>query len=424
MTTLPLLAYRAATWVARPLLPGLLARRAQRGKEVPDRRHERLGRPTQHRPDGPLVWMHGASVGESHVVSLLADALIEADPAVTVLATTQTVTAANRFAAQPTNNRLIHQFVPVDTGAAVAGFLNHWHPDVAVWVESELWPNLIGGVGRRGTPALLVNARMSAKSHRRWQRFGRTARSLLTTFDAIFPADALAASRLQALGLGDRLRGPGNLKLSAETLPVDPTSVADLQGAIGDRPVWLAASTHPEDERVVLDAHRQVLSARPDALLIVAPRHPDRGQALAADFSAASRSSGALPDASHAVYVADTLGELGSLFQVAPVVFVAGSFGGHGGHNPIEPARFGAAILHGPDMANFSDTATRLREAGGSQIVSNAGGLATAVLALMDDDKARRRQGDAAATALARNEAVRDAVVDQIRQSLGITRCR
>ncbi|MCA8933242.1 MAG: 3-deoxy-D-manno-octulosonic acid transferase [Rhodospirillaceae bacterium] len=422
----PLTLYRWAAGLLTPVVPLLLDRRARRNKEDPARRHERLGAPTLARPPGRLVWMHGASVGESHVLGVLADAVLAgAGDDVTVLLTTQTLTSARRL--QPlTGPRLLHQFAPVDTPQAVAGFLDHWRPDVALWVESELWPNLLGEVRRRGIPALLANGRMSARSHRRWRRFPGTARRLLSTFRAVFPADHQAAGRFSALGLGDGVRDTGNLKLSAATLIVDEAAAAELRGAIAGRPVWLAASTHHEDEAPVLEAHVLVRASLPDALLIMVPRHPDRGPEILAQVvpeGAARRSEGALPRATDGVYIADTMGELGTLFSVSPVVFVAGTFGGHGGHNPIEPARFGAAILHGPDMTNFVDAAEALGSAGGARQVADAADLAATVVELLGDRSACAALGARARAALGRNTAVRDAVVAQILDLLERSPC-
>ena len=409
--------YRLAAAGLAPAIPLLLARRARRGKEDPTRRHERLGRPTCPRPEGRLVWMHGASVGESHVLGLLADALLQAETdRTTVLLTTQTVTSATRFNAL-TDVKLRHQFVPVDTPRAIAGFLDHWRPDVAVWVESELWPNLLHGAAGRGIPALLANARMSERSFRRWRRLPGTARALLRVFRAVFPADRLAADRLARLGIGDLLRPAGNLKLSAPSLPVEPQAQSDLRAAIGGRPVWLAASTHAEDEAVVLAAHRLVRNAVPDALLILAPRHPDRGEEIAERVNPppARRSSGALPAPTDAVYLADTMGELGSLFAACPVVFVGGSLGGHGGHNPIEPARFGPAIVHGPDMANFSDIAEALARADAARVAATADGLGAVVAELLQAPATCRALGGRARDVLTRDTGIRDAVVAEIR---------
>lgn len=344
--------YAAATGLAEPLAPGLLRRRAARGKEDPARVGERLGRAIIARPPGPLVWLHGVSVGES--LSLLPLAQSLARPGLTLLVTSGTRTSAELLAKRLPSGAL-HQYAPVDAPGAVRRFLDHWRPDAAIQVESELWPNLILGTKSRGAKLALISARMTQASADGWARAPAAARTVLGAFDLVLPQDAETEARLRALGAAT---GPLlNLKNVGAPLPADPDELTRLRAAIGQRKVILAASTHPGEDEIIARA-----AAGTGALLIVAPRHPDRGADIAASLAAqgyatARRAAGEpLSDATTA-YVADTLGEMGLFFRACDVAVMGGSFvPGVGGHNPLEPARLGVPILTGPDVFNAAAT--------------------------------------------------------------------
>ncbi len=352
MRPLSLALYAAATSLAEPLAPGVLRRRADRGKEDPARIGERLGRAAVARPPGPLVWLHGVSVGESLSLLPLAEAL--ARPGLTLLLTSGTRTSAELLAKRLPPGA-IHQYAPIDAPGAVRRFLDHWRPDVGIQVESELWPNLILGAKARGAKLALVSARMTQASADGWARAPGAARALLSAFDLVLPQDAETEVRLHGLGAstGPRL----NLKNLGSPLPADPAELQRLKAAIGDRQVVLAASTHPGEEEIFARA-----AACSGALLIVAPRHPDRGEAVAAllrrmGLSVARRAAGEPLTADTSAYVADTLGEMGLLFRACDVAVMGGSFvPGVGGHNPLEPARLGVPILTGPDVFNAAAT--------------------------------------------------------------------
>ncbi len=389
-------AYLALTAVLAPLATPLLRRRLARGKEDPARWREKLGRTPAARPEGPLIWVHAVSVGEGLSVLPLLGAL---GGRAHVLLTCTTVTSARLMAGRAPAYVTV-QFLPLDLPGPVRRFLRHWRPDVAVMVESEFWPRLIHATHARAVPLLLVNARISDASMLRWRRLRGLSRALLGRFSALTAPDAAAAAKLAALGADPaRITVTGSLKRGAERLPVDPALRAGLAAAIGDRPLWLAASTHPGEERLVAAAHRAVLDRLPQALLILAPRHPERGTAIRAELEAqghriSQRSQGEAPQGD--IYLADTLGELGLWFDLAPVSFIGGSLVPVGGHNAYEPALHGSAILHGPHTGNFADLYARLDAAGGAVTVS-AGTLAPALLALQDG--ARRDAMTAAATA-------------------------
>jgi 3-deoxy-D-manno-octulosonic-acid transferase len=378
----------AATWALAPFGAAILRRRLARGKEDPARWPERLGHIDVARPEGRVIWLHAVSVGEGMSVLPLLKALT-ADQGVTVLLTCTTVTAMALMQAR-VPERVIVQFVPLDLPGPVTRFLDHWRPDVAVMVESEFWPRLIHSAHARGVPLILANARMSDRSARRWGWMGGLARAVLGRFTLLAAPDAAMAERLVTLGAdGARVQVTGSLKRAAERLPVDAKALAQLRAVIGGRPLWLAASTHAGEEAVVADAHRLLSRARPDALLILAPRHPDRageiGEILAArGLTQTWRSRSEAPEAQ--VYLADTLGEMGLWFDLCPTSFVGGSLlPGIGGHNAYEPALHGSAVLHGPHVGNFADLYARLDAAGAAQPVTDAASLAAVLERVLGD---------------------------------------
>lgn len=379
--TLALALYRGAASLAAPVVARHLARRAARGREDPARLDERTGRAPVARPPGGLVWVHAASVGEA-LSALPVIGEIEKAGARCLL-TTGTVTSAGLVARRAPG--LPHRFVPVDTPGAVAGFLDGWRPDAALWMESELWPNLVRGTAGRGVPMALVNGRLSAGSARNWGFARASAAALLNAFAVRLVQSAAVRERMTALGADPGTTViTGDLKASRPHEPVDGEALAALRGALAGRPVWLAASTHPGDEAAALDAHGALGIG--GLLTIVAPRHPDRGGEIAAlararGLSATRRSRGEGPTGD--VYVADTLGELASWYALAPVALVGGGWGGIGGHNPLEAAPHGCAILSGDDVPSFADTYARLAAAGAVRLLPSRDDLAPALRAAM-----------------------------------------
>lgn len=367
--------YRAATALLEPLAPAMLKRRARRGKEDPARTGERLGRASRNRPDGALVWLHGVSVGESVSLLPLIERLALERPTNSLLVTTGTVTAA-RIMAERLPKGAIHQYAPVDGPRAVSRFLDHWAPNAGLFAESELWPNLILEAKGRGVRLGLVSARITEASAKGWAKRPGAARRLIGAFDLILPQDEASKERLFALGADP---GPKfNLKLAAPPLPADASELGRLRGMIGERRVITAASTHPGEETLVARA------APPGALTIVAVRHPERGAAVAEELRAlglgvARRGAGEPIGPDTAVYVADSLGEMGLWFRLADVVVMGGAFsGGIGGHNPLEPARLGKAVVTGPHVFNFAESYADLAAARAVRIVE-PGGLRDAI---------------------------------------------
>lgn len=366
--------YRGIGWGLKPLLPVFLGRRLKRGKEHPHRWRERMGVPGLPRPNGPLVWLHGASVGESLALLPLVTALRAARPDLVLLVTTGTVTSAALMGERlPTG--VLHQFIPIDAPWAVDRFLAHWQPDLVLWTESDLWPTILTRLKARGTPAVLLNGRLSDRSLQRWQRAKPIIRHLLGCFSDILARGEEDAARFRALG-AVRVQAVGNLKLAADPLPVDAAALAEAGEIIGDRPVIVAASTHPGEEGLIADAHRALLADFPDLLTIIAPRHPNRGPELAADLAAPCRSQGAGIPAG-GLYIADTMGELGLWYRLARVAVIGGSFIPHGGQNPTEAARLGVPVLFGPHMENFREESEGLLAEGCAQQVAEEGLAAT-----------------------------------------------
>jgi 3-deoxy-D-manno-octulosonic-acid transferase len=395
--------YRLLTAMASPLAPALIARRLKRGKEHPERLNERYGEGTLARPAGPLVWVHGASVGELLAVIPLIERLREKD--FHLLCTSGTVTSAN-LAEQRLPEGALHQFVPLDAPRFARRFLDHWRPDLALFVESDLWPNLIMTSATRGIPLILVNARLSERSFKRWRRFPATIAALLRRFDLCLAQSAAHAGRYRDLGAA-RIVTTGNLKLDVPEPPADADNLKALRAAIGERTIIAGASTHPGEETALIEAHRRLRGSFARLLTIIAPRHPDRGAGIleivhAAGLNGKLRSRGELPAADTDVYVADTLGEMGLIYRLAPVVFVGGSLASHGGQNPIEPIKLGAAILHGPHVWNFADIYAELDKAHGAEQVSDVGKLAGRVGAWLKDPDERNVVVAAARATVAR----------------------
>ncbi|MFT0892820.1 3-deoxy-D-manno-octulosonic acid transferase [Pseudochelatococcus sp. G4_1912] len=387
--TWPLQLYRLATTALSPFLGGLLAWRARKGKEDRKRSAERRGIPSRERPYGPLAWLHGASVGET--ISLLPIVERLTRQGFTVLVTSGTVTSARLLAARLPANSL-HQFMPLDVPHFMRRFLDHWRPDLVLIVESEIWPNALIEIKERGVPVLLLNARMSERSFQRWRRLPATASSTLQHFDLCLAQSAADGERLERLG-APRVIVAGNIKYDVPAPPANPATVATLSALIGERPVWVAASTHPGEDELVLRAHQLLARERPNMLTIIIPRHPERGPDIAAlaarqGLTVGLRSQGALPDRHNSVHIADTIGELGLFYRLSPVAFIGGSLVPHGGQNPIEPAKLGTVVIHGPHIRNFAavyEALDRVDASGmsGACPVEDVGTLAGAVHALL-----------------------------------------
>lgn len=373
--------YRGLTTLGAPLIAYYLDRRMARGKEDRIRFGERRGISSQARPEGKLVWLHAASIGES-VSMLPVIERLQAEVGTTVLITTGTVTSAELMAERLPEGA-IHQYVPVDRLPWVRRFLDHWRPDLVLWAESEFWPNLLVETAERGVPLILLNGRISDRSFAKWRRQPRLMRRLLDCFVLCLGQTPTDAERLSLLG-AKRVACRGNLKFAALPLPVDEAALTVLSARMGDRPRWLAASTHPGEEALAGRVHQALSAAYPDLLTIVVPRHPNRGDDVAAELTAqglrvAQRGAGEEITAETQILLADTLGEMGLFIRLAPIVFMGKSMIGQGGQNPLEPARLGASVLFGPHMDNFAEIASRMCAARAAEQVASEPALVEAV---------------------------------------------
>jgi 3-deoxy-D-manno-octulosonic-acid transferase len=382
--------YRKLSFAMVPLAPAVIKRRLKLGKEDPERVSERRGMSADIRPSGPLVWIHGASVGEV----LAAAALIEKLRALNlrILLTSGTVTSA-AIVAKRFPPDVIHQYVPYDSPRYVARFLDHWRPSLALFIESDLWPNLILSSAARRLPMVLINGRMSHRSFPRWRRVSGTISALLGRFDICLAQSQVDAERFSALGSRNVLT-TGNLKLDVPAPPADPAKLEKLMAVTRGRPIVLAASTHPGEEELLADAHRTLAGYFPQLLTVIVPRHPDRGELVArtigsTGLNVALRSREELPTAVTDIYVADTMGELGLFYRLAPIVFMGGSLVEHGGQNPIEAVKLGASIVHGPHVFNFTDVYEALDAAGGARRADSPDALMKQLGRLLSDPKAR-----------------------------------
>ncbi|MFN3625551.1 MAG: glycosyltransferase N-terminal domain-containing protein, partial [Hyphomicrobium sp.] len=380
-------AYRTTMSLLRPFAPLILKVRERSGKEDPRRRGERLGYASVARPKGVVCWVHAASVGETNAVLPVIEALGAARPDLHFLLTTGTVTSAG-LAERRLGPNAVHQYVPLDAPEYAARFLEHWQPDLAVFTESEIWPSLILDTAVRNIPIALVNARLSHRSRRRWQRNKAMAVPLFSRFSIILAQNDRMALGFSALGARNVV-SVGNLKIDAPPPPVDLQELDRLKAALGERPVFAAASTHEGEEESIAVAHRALARRFEGLCTIIAPRHPERGTAIAEmlknlGFTVAQRSLGALPGPRTEIYIADTIGELGTLFALAPVAFVGGSLVDRGGQNPIEAIRHGAAVLTGPHWHNFRDAYRALLRHGGAIEVHSSTDIAAAVSKILD----------------------------------------
>jgi 3-deoxy-D-manno-octulosonic-acid transferase len=394
-------AYRAATAFLEPAVLGLLYWRRHKGREDKTRLGERQGYPSRQRPKGHLVWVHGASIGETLSLLPIVERLTQRGLA--VLVTSGTRTSASLIARRLPPGA-VHQFVPLDVPRYVRRFLDHWQPDLALVAESEIWPNTIMALEERHIPLVLVNGRMSDRSFQRWQKMPGIIKSLLERFALCMAQTQDDAARLAQLG-APRVVMTGNLKFDAAPPPADPRVVAHMSGLVAGRPVWLAASTHAGEESAIVAVHQALAKRHPHLLTIIAPRHPHRGPEVAAiatqaGLRASRRSEGIHPDRATDVYVADTVGEMGLFYRLSPIVVMGGSLVAHGGQNPIEPAKLGAAILHGPHVHNFEDVYAAIDLARGALTVNDSAALARAVSELLTNTALTRDMARAAGDAV------------------------
>ena len=381
---------RADRYIERRLRSRLLM-----GKEDPERLEERLGISLAERPTGNLIWFHAASVGESLSLVELIKRISSSQPDYNFLITTGTITSAKLILSRLPSNA-VHQYIPVDTPKAVEKFLDRWRPSLAIWTESEFWPNLISFTSARDIPMILINARISEKSYRRWRFFKKSLKNLIEKFNYSLIQDEKTVKYFSKIGISsNNFELTGTLKEGSAALPHSEIEQVEISKQILNRPVWLAASTHEGEEKLIAAAHRHASKASQGLLLIIVPRHPERGLEIASiltkeNFKIRLRSKKDKISSDTQIYIADTLGELGLWYRVAPVSFVGGSLVPIGGHNPFEPAALGSAILHGPYVENFKEIYNRLNVAGAAVKIEEASELGVKLIETLSPENAAK----------------------------------
>lgn len=413
--------YSVIGWIITPLLWFWLKRRAKRGKEEVGRLGERFGHTRLSRPEGTLLWLHAASVGETQSVFTLIDKLLMQHTKLHILVTTGTLTSAQMIKARNLP-RVIHQYLPSDIPLSCKRFMRHWRPNLALWVESELWPQMLQHIAQQKLPLMLINGRMSTRAYARWKRWPKLVKHMLSCFDSMFVMSEEDGARYRLLG-AKKVRYVGNLKYDADALVTDSNSLAQLGEQIGNRPVWVAASTHPGEEIQLIHSHQQVQRLYPDVLTIMIPRHAHRGKAIAAELSASGltvsqRSEGEAITAQTDIYLADTMGELGLFFRLSDIVFLGGSLVAHGGHNPLEPARLNCALLTGEYTHNFAAVMEALRAQRAIQVVHDNDMLARAIITLLADDAARLGMAERALDVVMASQGAAETIVLHINHLL------
>ncbi len=378
--TIGLFFYRLGTWLLWPFSGLILSQRIRSGKEAEHRINERLAKNLPLRPGGQLVWLHGASVGESLMLVELAAQMIKSRNNLALLFSCQTLTGAETISRALANRAEFQKvwytqiMAPLDTPPAANRFVKHWSPDLTVIAEGEIWPNLISALKKRNHRTALVNARMTDKSIKGWARWPETAQQVFTKFDVILASDTRSEKGLRELS-GRDVQLAGNLKSSLPPPDADLTELQQLEDAVGDRNVLLAASTHDGEEAIIIDAVMQ-MPDRP--LTIIAPRHPDRGDWVenliqCSNLKYARRSDDDPIREDTDILLADTLGEMGLWYRLADTVYIGGGHApGIGGHNPLEALRLAKPVLSGPSVFNFDDVVRDLKELGAITIVLGA----------------------------------------------------
>ncbi len=417
--------YQTATTLIAPLAYGRVSRKLRRAGVDERRVGERMGYATLPRPEGRLIWFHAASVGESLSVLTLIRRLGERFTDVEFLITSGTATSAELIAKRMPP-RCRHQFAPLDVPGVVDRFYGHWAPNAGIFVESELWPNILIHGRRTDVPLALVNARLSEKSVQGWRRWPETAKMVMNVFRVLLAQNKQSADNLVLIGADPaRVKVGSNLKATSDPLPVDEETLTNIQAALESRPVWIASSTHPGEEEIVLQAHKALLSKNPDLCLILVPRHPERGDAVTGliknEGLTMARRSVDEPIADETqVYLADTLGETGTWYALSPMVFLGGSLLPIGGHNPFEPAQAGAAVLTGPNVTNFVETFAPMQALGAAQTVEDAPQLAAAIARWVHQEETLQTAQDAARAFVQSRQSALEEVISTLCKALDL----
>ena len=369
--------YKLITIIIRPFLFLFFIYRLLKNKEEFGKYYERRGLSLKVKPDGKIIWIHAASVGETLSTLPLIKKLKELSPEINIVITTSTKTS-KEIIIEKNMDRVFHQYVPWDNKNFCINFLNNWKPDIAVFLESEIWPNLLYETKRKKIPISLINARITNKTYRRWLKFPKTISYLLSFFSIIIAQDNLSKDKLQNLG-AKNIFVYGNLKNDSEKLSYNAESFKKYNNYFEQKDIIVVASTHRGEESNIVNAFKSLIKELPDLFLVLAPRHPDRRNEITSllkkqGFSSEEyllRSEGKSLNDNIKIFILDTIGELGYFYEKSSVVVLGGAFGEFGGHNPLEPARFNNAIFSGPNFFNFKDEYDQLLNVGGVKIISD-----------------------------------------------------
>ncbi|WP_455480972.1 lipid IV(A) 3-deoxy-D-manno-octulosonic acid transferase [Bartonella sp. B12(2025)] len=391
-----LLIYRMIGFCLHPVVPFYLFLRSVRGKEERGRQKERLGKSHKVRPPSPLIWLHAASVGETLAIVPLINYILSLK--INILLTTGTVTSSS-LVKKHFGNRLIHQYAPLDLDLAVRRFIGHWKPDLVLVCESEIWPLRIKELAKMRIPQILVNAHMSERSFKAWQKRRALAKHIFKHIDMAIGQNEKDVAYYHALGVKS-VAFSGNLKADVFLIE-DQALFARYRNAIGNRPVWAAVSTHEGEEQIAFEVHKILKNYLPDLLTIIVPRHPERSESLIKRYDNKSlhfirRSSNAIPDMNTDILWGDTIGEMGLFLRLSKVTFIGKSLCGNGGHNPLELALLGSAILTGPHVSNFQEMFEQFLTHDAAYIVQDTKQLAIQVYKLLTNETLRKEMVDKA----------------------------
>ncbi len=416
--------YRYITQYSAPILHLILKYRVRNGKEHPLRVKEKQGIITLERNQSPLIWLHAASVGEAQSSLILINHLLDIHSDIEIIVTTGTLTSANMMK-KKLPKRAFHQFAPLDHPLWVAKFLDYWDPKCIFWMESELWPNTLHEIKDRDIPAILINARMSARSYKGWLRFKKLAKDALRSFDLILSQTENDKHNFLQLG-AHKVISTGNMKFSASKLTVNKPDLHQLQQTLRNRPIWLYASTHSGEEKLACELHEKLKASIPDLLTIIVPRHPDRRDEIieqTAHFNLNILLRGkqrSLPEKNTDIYIADTIGELGLFYRISSIACIGRSFSedGGGGHNPIEAAQLGCAVLHGPNVQNLQDVFDGFSENNACIPLNNTQHFYETLLNLFMDEQALHKAQNTAYEYCMMENSIIDKVIVEIKPIL------
>ncbi len=414
-----MLLYRALSILLFPVLELYLFFRVYKKKEDKKRLKERFGQPTKDRPEGDVIWLHAVSVGETNSSLILVDELLKTLPQVTILFTTTTLTSASVVATKipEFRGRVIHQFLPIDSYFCVKDFLNFWQPYRAIFVESEIWPNLIYEAHMSGAAVFLVNARMSKKSADKWSLARKIGFKIFDYFDGIFAQTKEDEQRFSNLTSGQVLFF-GNLKSQARDLSCNEGELNKLKAQIGARKFWIAASTHKGEEEVVIQAHHELKKDFPDLLTVIIPRHPNRAdeiKSLIGEINFAQRSQNQNIASPTEIYLADTLNELGIFYRLTNFTFIGGSLLPIGGHNPFEAIKLGCAVISGRNVFNFAEIYANLEEKHACVMVEDLSQLVEEVKLLLQNGQIAQAMVGKAAEVIANSENIAQKIANKIK---------